>query len=158
MQATTSALLIASAEQIPVIDVDGTLFIQGGIFLLLLFILKPMLFDPWLKVYERRHQSIEGALKHADELRSQIDQLDSEYDERMTSVRHNAMELRSSARNRAQAESGEIVGAAQSDAQKQLGEARRKLETATSAARGALSGRVEALAREITGRVLGREA
>ena len=135
MQATTSALLIASAEQIPVIDIDGTLFIQGGIFLLLFLILKPALFDPWLRVYDRRHDNIQGALRHADDLRGEVVALELEYEERMTSIRQAAIEIRSGARTRAQTESDEILGTAQSESQKTSGEARRELETATAAAR-----------------------
>ena len=69
------ALLLMAAEAIPVVDVDNTIFIQGGLFLVLIFILKPLLFDPWLAARDRRAQRIGGAHEEAALMRDQIREL-----------------------------------------------------------------------------------
>ena len=46
----------------PVVDIDGTFFVQGALFLLLMAILWPLLFKPWLETQARRAEAIDGAL------------------------------------------------------------------------------------------------
>ena len=61
-------LLVASSA--PVIDFDGTAYVQLGIFLVLMAVLHPLLFKPWLETRERRVTSIAGAVAEADRLQA----------------------------------------------------------------------------------------
>ena len=46
----------------PVVDIDATIFIQGGIFIALVFVLKPVLFTPWLEA-QAKHAGMSGGLE-----------------------------------------------------------------------------------------------
>src|SRR5690349_1738671 len=55
----------ASAEGGAVnVDLDASLVIQIAVFVVLLVVLKPLLFDPMLKLFEEREKRIEGT-RHA---------------------------------------------------------------------------------------------
>ena len=47
------------------LDFDATLFVQVGFIIVLWLVLKPVLFDPMLKLFEEREKRIEGAIKKA---------------------------------------------------------------------------------------------
>ena len=56
------------------VDVDLTVFGQVALFLVLMLVLKPLLFDPLLKLFEEREKRIEGA-RDFSEFQSAIDSL-----------------------------------------------------------------------------------
>ncbi|MBL4687352.1 MAG: hypothetical protein JKY37_22340 [Nannocystaceae bacterium] len=43
-----ASLCLLASENIPVVDIDGTFFIQGALYILLALVLHPLLFKPWL--------------------------------------------------------------------------------------------------------------
>ena len=146
------------ASKIPVVDLDGTIFVQAGIFLLLLLILRGLLFKPWLEARERRVEKIDGAIKAADDLKTKADALGEEYDQRLAAAREQALEVSNDARRKSDAEGAELVGAARQEAGNKLEKSRAELEQEIAKAREALSGRVSSLAQEITTKVLGGSA
>jgi F-type H+-transporting ATPase subunit b len=81
-----TSILLASAAA-PVVDVDGTIFIQAGIFLLLMAILYPLLFKPWLATRARREEAITGTAAAATDLRARAEELGREYDSRLAETR-----------------------------------------------------------------------
>jgi F-type H+-transporting ATPase subunit b len=151
----SSSLLVSST---PVVDVDGTVFVQAGIFLLLMLILRGLLFKPWLEARERRVEKIDGAIKAAEDLRTEADELGAHYDARLADAREKALEVRSDARRKSDADGSELVGAARKEAGERLDQARAKLDGEIASARSALSSRVDALSKEIATKVLGRSA
>ncbi len=153
-----SAMLIVASEALPVVDIDNTVFIQGGIFLALIFVLKPLLFDPWLAARDRRAQRIDGATTEATLLREQASEKAGEYDARLRRARDQALALRSERRKVAEAEEANIVGEARRDAATTLDATKQRIDAEIESARGELQGRVQALAGDITQRVLGRSA
>jgi F-type H+-transporting ATPase subunit b len=141
---------------VPVVDIDGTLFVQGGIFLALLVILKPLLFTPWLEAQRRRTESIDGALTKATALRADADTLASDYDRRLADARDRALELRSRARRDEEATQAKELADQRAAASASLERERERLRGEAEKARGALAGRVDDLAEQITSKVLGR--
>jgi len=148
------ALLLAA----PVIDLDGTVFVQGGIFLGLMVVLHFVLFKPWLDVRDRRREAIEGSLLRAGDLKSKAAELEREYDGAMKSARDKATGVRSDANRDAEASRAQTLAEARTAAAADLDTARARLETQATSARGELSSRVEDLARDITNKLLGRAA
>ncbi len=149
-----SALLASAAA--PVVDIDGTIFIQAGIFLLLMAILHPLLFRPWLATRARREHAIDGTMLAAAELRVEADRVGVDYESRLADARGRAGAIRS-----------ETVKAADSDRQRKLAEIRNaanleleglrdRLATESEAARSTLASRVDELAADIATRILGR--
>lgn len=140
----------------PVVDIDGTLFVQGGIFIALVFILKPLLFTPWLEAQRRRVESIDGALAKAKALRSDADALASDYDTQLADARDRALELRSKSRREEEAVQAERLAEARAEAGETLDRERERLQREAEQAREALGGRIDELADQITSKILGR--
>jgi F-type H+-transporting ATPase subunit b len=154
---TISALLAAS-ESLPVVDIDNTIFLQAILFAALFVLLNVFLFRPWLEIRERRSQKIGGALADAVSLRKQADDSAADYETRLAKAREDAVALRSDSRRGAEQEEAEIVGTARREAAAQLDAHKQTLEQQASAARAELAGRVDALASEVSQRILGRPA
>lgn len=156
MLSVSSSSLILAAN--PVIDIDYTALIQGGIFLLLMAVLQPLLFKPWLAARDRRAQRIDGATTEAVLLRDQANEKIGEYEGMLRKAREKALTLRSEQRKVAEVEEATILGAARREANDALDETRQRLDADVEQARGELQGRVTALAGDITQQVLGRPA
>lgn len=147
--------LLASASA-PVVDIDGTAFVQLGIFLLLMLILQPLLFRPWLETRERRAQAIAGAVAEADRLRGKADALGSEYAAKLASAREEAASIRSDAHRISETDRARLVASARADAGRDLEQTREKAVREAEEARQALGAQIEGLAREVASKVLGR--
>ncbi|HEY8380069.1 MAG TPA: ATP synthase F0 subunit B [Nannocystis sp.] len=149
------AILLASAAA-PVVDIDGTAFIQAGLFFLLMAILYPLLFKPWLATQQRREQAIAGTIAAASDLRARAEEEGRDYDRRIGEVRARAAAIRS-----------EAVKAGEEERQRQLAEARaaasaenealrERLAREAEEARATLATRVDELAHDIATKLLGR--
>lgn len=147
-----SSILLA----IPVVDIDGTLYIQLGIFLGLVVVLGPLLFKPWLAAQERRTAAVEGALAQSRSMRSEADALAKDYDERLEQAREQAHGVRSDARRQEEAAQAVQLAAAREDASTTLQRERERIAAETAAAREALGSRVDELADIIANKLLGR--
>jgi F-type H+-transporting ATPase subunit b len=149
-----SAVLLAA----PVVDIDGTIFIQGGIFLGLMFVLQQLLFKPWLEVQERRAEKIDGAFALADKLEAQAGDKESQYAADLAAARDKATATRSAVRKESEAEGEKLLTAARQEAGETLAREKARLGDEADKARAALDARIDELANNITAKVLGRSA
>lgn len=147
--------LLASAAA-PVVDIDGTIFIQAGIFLVLMAILHPLLFQPWLAARARREHAIDGTLLAASELRLEAERFGAEYEERLAKVRGEAANVRSDAVKAAESERQRQLTALRAASSAEMQGLRDRLAQESEAARGTLAARVDDLALDIATRILGR--
>jgi F-type H+-transporting ATPase subunit b len=147
---------LAALLAAPVVDIDGTFFVQGGIYVLLIFILKPLLFTPWLEARDRRKEAVAGSLARAKTLATDADALVAKYDERLDAARDKAHGVRADARREQEAKKAASLAAARDAAQSDLDQARRRIDTEASKAREDLSARVDDLAGTIAQKILGR--
>ncbi len=156
----STLMLISTAfayvASIPVVDVDGTIFIQGAIYIGLVFILNPLLFKPWLAAQAKRVTSIDGALAKAKSLRSEADELSSTYDAKLAEARDGALTMRSQMRREEEATQAKVLADARTRAGKGLDDNRERIAKETDAAREALGSKVDELASQITNKILGR--
>lgn len=156
----STLMLISTASAItaaiPVVDVDGTIFIQGAIYIGLVLILNPLLFKPWLAAQAKRVTSIDGAFDKAKALRTEADELSSTYDAKLAAARDDALTMRSQIRRDEESTQAEMLTKARTEASKTLEENRERISKETDAAREALGGKVDELAEQITKKVLGR--
>jgi len=148
--------LPSSLLAIPVVDIDGTFFVQGGIYIALVLILGPLLFKPWLEAQARRSAAVEGALHEAKDMRREADELSRDYDERIELAREKAHGVRSDARREEEETQATTLATARATANESLAAERERIATETERAREALGGRVDELAAEITTKLLGR--
>jgi len=151
----TPVIILASAAA-PVVDIDGTIFIQAGIFLLLMAVLYPTLFKPWLATRERREGAITGTLQAADELRAEAERVGADYDSRIADVRGRAAAVRSEAVKAGEAERARRLADSRTAAGTDLQALRDRLATQSEAARATLSARIDELANDIAAKILGR--
>ncbi len=146
----------ALVAAIPVVDIDATIFVQGGIFIALVFVLKPILFTPWLEAQAKRLVSIDGAFEKAKALRTEADELSSTYDAQLATARDEALTMRSHIRRDEEASQAKSLAAARTAATQELEDNRARLASEATQARVALGGKVDELADQITHKVLGR--
>jgi F-type H+-transporting ATPase subunit b len=148
----SGSLLLA----IPVVDIDGTMFIQLGIFLSLVVILGPLLFKPWLAAQERRKEAVDGALAQSRSMRGEAESLAKEYDQRLELAREKAHGVRSEARRNEEAAKAATLATAREDASEVLQRERERIASEAATAREALTARVDELADAIANKLLGR--
>ncbi len=150
----TSAPALLAA--FPVVDIDATIFVQAGIFLALVLVLKPVLFTPWLEAQAKRVASIDGAFDKAKSLRIEADALSSDYDAKLAQARDEALTMRSHMRREEEAAQAKALATARTLAGEELAANRVRIAAQTETARASLAGNVDALANQITEKVLGR--
>lgn len=149
-----ASLLAAAAA--PVVDIDGTIFIQAGIFLLLMAILYPLLFKPWLATQQRREQAITGTTAAASDLRARADEEGRRYESRLAEARARAAGIRSDAVKGSEGERQRQLAEARAAAGSESEALRERLVGEAEAARTTLANRVEELAQDIATKLLGR--
>src|SRR6516225_405019 len=117
----TTLLLKAAEEQPPpLIDMDGTILVQLGFFLLLWIVLWKFLFQPFLKVRDDRAQGIEGSRKKAAEMEAEAREAVKRYDEAFNRAKLRGADERQKLRSEAAAHERQVLGAAREESQRSL--------------------------------------
>jgi F-type H+-transporting ATPase subunit b len=141
----------------PLIDIDGTVFVQFGLFLLLFLAANKLLFQPYLALRERRKAGIEGARGEAERMTAQADAKLADYEKQLASARSRANEEGRKVRTEATAHEKDVTDKARAEAQKAIDEATAKMKAETDAARLQLLPQANVLAKQIASKLLGRE-
>lgn len=140
------------------LDFNNVVVFQAVIFVFLIVVLKPLLFDPMLKVFGLREERTEGARDTARELEEQAGELLTRYEAELTRVNQAAAEERDRLRAEATKLEAQILNEAREATAKIVEDGRRRIETEVNAIRFELGKQSERLASDIATRVLGREA
>jgi F-type H+-transporting ATPase subunit b len=154
---TTLLLRTAEEQPPPLIDLDGTVLVQLGFFLLLWIVLWRFLFQPFLKLRDERAHNIEGSRKAAAEMEATARDAVKKYDDAFSRAKLRGAEERQKLRSEAAAHERQVLGAAREEAQRSLGVARGKIATDTSKAKQALDTQAQVIAKQVASRILGRE-
>ncbi len=141
----------------PLIDIDGTVFVQFGLFLILLFVANKLLFQPYLQLRERRKAGIEGARAEAERMTAQADAKLADYEKQLGAARNRANDEGRKVRAEAAAHEKEVTDKARTEAQKSIDDATAKMRAESEAARLQLLPQANTLARQIASKLLGRE-
>jgi F-type H+-transporting ATPase subunit b len=149
------ASTIASGH--PLIDIDLTVFVQFGLFLVLFWVSNKLLFQPYLQLRERRKQGIDGAREEADRMTASADAKLADYEKQLAGARNRANEEGRKLRAEAAAHEKDVTEKARAEAQKAIDEAAAKMRQETEAARLQLLPQANTLARQIASKLLGRE-
>ena len=139
------------------IDIDKTVFVQLGIFLLLAIVLWRLLWRPYLRIRGERVTRVEG-------YRQDVVKMDADTAERMVkaelalaAARRQGSGERATARAEAQAREQAVLAAANAEAQKTLAAARVRLEATLQTERAKLDAQTRDVAKTAAQRILGRE-
>src|SRR5262249_2291209 len=154
-----ATLLTAAAEeaQAPLIDIDGTLFIQFALFLAMLAVLSRFLFRPYLQLRDQRDKGITGARHEAHEMESRAAKMVADYDAKLPRAKQRGGEERARLRSEGAARERQLLGAARDEAGRVLDDARQSIAKQTEAARTTLAGEANVLAKQMARKILGRE-
>jgi F-type H+-transporting ATPase subunit b len=153
----TPTLAAVASGNHPLIDIDGTVFIQFGIFLVMLVVSNKLLFQPYLKLRARRAEGIDGARASAERMTAEADAKLADYEKQLAQARTRSGEEQRKIRAEANAHERDVTGKARATSVAALDEARARVQSETEAARKDLLPRAEALGREMAKRLLGRE-
>jgi F-type H+-transporting ATPase subunit b len=149
--------LVTIASGAPLIDIDLTVFVQFGLFLLLLLVSNKLLFQPYLRLRERRKDGIDGARAEAERMTASADAKLADYEKQLAAARSRANEEGRKVRSEAAANEKDVTDRARAQAQKAIDEATAKMRQETEAARLQLLPQASTLARQIATKLLGRE-
>src|SRR5262245_57287116 len=166
MNATSlaSSFLLALAQAAPapesaepqLLDIDGTVFVMLGLFLVTMFVLTQLLWKPYLRVREERVARVDGYKEEAKRLEAEASTRLANVEAQLGEARRAGSAERARVRAEAVHREQAILASAQAAAQKALAEARGRIETALAGERANLKVRAEALGREAAEIVLGR--
>ena len=149
--------LLSTAAAGPLLDIDGTVFIQFFIFMGVWLLGGALLFKPYLRLRERRAEGIEGARKESENMQAEAEAKLADYQLKMASARSRANEEKRRIRQEAAAYENEVTETARAETTAALDEARNRVQQETQAARQTLGERSAELAQEIASKLLGRK-
>ena len=157
LQATTTLLATAPrSEESQLLDIDGSVVVMLGIFLVLLLILWRFLWRPYLRVRDERVGRTEGAREKASQLEADAAARMAKVEGALTEARRAALVEMGKLRQEAQAREQQLIAEAQEAARKMLVEARAKLDVAVANEKANLREQTALLGRQIAEKALGR--
>jgi F-type H+-transporting ATPase subunit b len=155
---TTASLLAESSAGGAVnLDFDLTFLAHLVAFAVLVMILKPLLFDPLMKLFEERERRTEGAKLLARKMDEKAGELLLRYEAELEAVRRAAAEEREKLRAEGAKLEAQILAEGRAEVAKLVEQGRARSEADRKVLRTELSTRAADIARDIASRVLGRE-
>ncbi len=141
----------------PTVDFDLTVMVQALVFLGLAWVLKPLLFDPMLRIFEERELRTDGARAEARELEERAGELLQRYEREYERVTRAASEERERIRGETSKLEAQILSEARDRATRQVDEGRRAIAGQLTALKAELEQQSTRLAKDMARAVLGRE-
>jgi F-type H+-transporting ATPase subunit b len=139
------------------VDLDASLVVQIGLFILLLVILKPLLFDPMLKLFEEREKKIEGTRREATKEDERSAKALAKYEAICAKAREEGSRERDQIRAEGQKKEAEILSLVRAQTTATIEDGRKAIASEAKAARESLGAEAKVLGQAIASRVLGRE-
>lgn len=139
-----------------VIDLDASIFIQMGIFFVAFFILKALVFNPTMQLFDAREQAIDGAKAEAKRMQDEAVAKREHFEGELRRVSAAANEERENARLEAQKLARQLTEQARSQALATQKAAKDRLDSQAAEVRKSALAQVPAIARELTSKLLGR--
>ena len=152
------ALAVAASDDVPLIDVDHTLWIQLGIFLLLMLFLSKVVFGPYLKLKDARSKGIEGARAEAKTMQEGAAERVADYETRLLQAKQRGAEERARLRAEGADREHEILTQTRDETSRSVDAARAALHQQATKLRADMAPRVGDLAAAVVKKLLGRDA
>jgi F-type H+-transporting ATPase subunit b len=137
-------------------DFDLTFVLMMVVFATLIVVLKPLLFEPVLHVFEEREKRTEGARDSARAMQEEAGELLSRYEKELAKVHEVAREERDRVRAETAKLEAELMAQARETANGILDEGRKRIDQERRSIEFALGRESERLARNVAEAVLGR--
>jgi F-type H+-transporting ATPase subunit b len=152
-----NVLFTALLSEGSIIDLDGTIWIQLGLFAVAFFVFRPLIFRPMVALFEARENAIEGSKLEALRLQDEASAESEEFEVEMRRIRLQAGEERDRLRNEGKRLERAVLDRVREETDKQLAEADAKLAKEASRLRAEIDQSVPVLARQIASKMLNRE-
>lgn len=136
------------------IDVDATAVVMGLLFIVLYFLLQPLVINPYLRARDLRREAVEGAREEARESEALAEARMMEFEDEMKTARRDAAEVRESLRGQGTAEQRDIVDEARVEVQAQLAAERAKIDAQVVEAQKELQTRASGLSKAMVDKIL----
>jgi F-type H+-transporting ATPase subunit b len=140
------------------LDFDNTLVVQIFIFVLLMFLLEPLLFAPVLRVFALREERTEGAKAQARELDEQAGELYQRYQRELERVNRVAAEERDRVRAETSKLEADILREARAATARIVDDGRKQIAAEVARVRFDVGRESERISQDVVERVLGRGA
>jgi F-type H+-transporting ATPase subunit b len=150
-------LFTALLSEGSIIDLDGTIWVQLGLFAIAFLLFRPLIFRPMVALFEAREKAIEGSKLEALRLQDEAAAGTEEFDAEMRRLRLQAGEERDRLRAEGQRLERTVLDRVREETDKQLAEADAKLATEGARLRAEIDKSVPALAKQIASKMLNRE-
>jgi len=139
-----------------VIEINWTIGLQFLNFFVLLLLLNVLLYRPLRGVLEKRKATVDGGHARARELREQIDEKMTRYQDQLQQAKIKGNEEKAALRSAAAKEEAEILSAARAAAGGRLQVIREQVQAEAEQAGQQLRAQTSALAAQVASKVLGR--
>jgi F-type H+-transporting ATPase subunit b len=146
-----------SAPQAISVDFDATVAVQVVLLIALTVALKPLLFDPMLKLFEEREKRTEGVKAEARHIDEKSASALATYDAEMAKARATANAERDAQKAEALRREQEIMAKVRQETAKTIDEGKKAVQAAANQARSRLKAESASLAGDVAGRALGRQ-
>jgi F-type H+-transporting ATPase subunit b len=139
------------------VDLDASLLVQIGLFVVLLVILKPLLFDPMLKLFDEREKQTDGIRAKARKLDKKSAEDLAKYENILAKAREEGAAERDSIRAEGTRKEAEMMARVRATIAQTIEQGRATTASEAKTARAALGNEAQALGRAIATRIVGRE-
>jgi len=146
-----------SAPQAISVDFDSTVVVQVVLLVVLTLALKPLLFDPMLRLFEEREKRTEGVKLAARQIDEKSATALATYDAEMAKARASANVERDAQRALGLKREQEILSKAREETAKVIEEGKQAVRAAADKARATLKSDTATLIQDVAGRALGRQ-
>jgi len=152
-----NVLFTALLSEGSIIDLDGTIWIQLGLFAVAFFVFRPLIFRPMVALFEAREKAIEGSKLEALRLQDEASAESEEFDVEMRRLRLQAGDERDRLRAEGKRLERTVLDRVREETDKLLADADAKLKTEASKLRTDIDQSIPALAKQIASKMLSRE-
>lgn len=139
------------------VSFDATILIQLINFLVLLFLLNMVFFQPIIKIQKERQASLDSDREATDAKRKELKQLKEDYSRKLDSARQDAFELVSTKIDAANQARQQQMEAVQAEVDEKMTAAKQELEVKEQELRTALQAEVAPLAQMIFNKLVGEK-
>lgn len=140
------------------ISLDFTLFIQMGLFLVLMLILNRFVFRPMAALLEEREKRIKDPGADARGMESEVEKMRLKYEATLNDAKLKAIEERNRLRKEGTDREQEIIKSAYKASEETLSEIKERIEKEVGIARETLRKEAVSLSSNMAGKLLGRSA
>lgn len=139
------------------ISINATLLVQIVNLLVLIFILNRLMYKPIGKMIAERTATLKGGLAEAASLREQAVDTKADYRHQLGQGRQKVRDRLEVVRRQTEGEARQVIEEAQAKAKVQADQMVASIQGEMAQARGEIRAEAERVAKEMAGRILGRE-